>query len=408
MTTECARHQARREVVQIEGLRPPASGEFVSLARVLEEELEAVSRTAAKRLGEMTPGWMSDSVFSAAEIGSFVRGSLEVELRGFRRGVLPDGCPDIDARCARAAAQVGALKFLLMIYRIARSELWQAWFDRVEGSPTDAQARNELLRYGSEYFAFYAERLSDFVIEVYQHEIEQRVRSGEQRRFDAVRTLLEGSSFAASRLDVDLDQHHLGLVAWGGGGEAGARELAAALGRPLLLIGPLNGSWWGWISGSRPLTAGQERLLREFEPSGDAHLAVGLEARGEEGFRATHRQALGARRVRRDAGRRLTRYADVAVEALAADNPDDARAFVAHELRGIDDGSPASGRIRETILAYFAAGHNAASAAAALGVHQQTVANRLRAAEDRLGRSISARRVELETALRLREFLDRE
>jgi len=48
----------------------------------------------------------------------------------------------------------------------------------------------------------------------------------------------------------------------------------------------------------------------------------------------------------------------------------------------------------------------AASAAATLGVHQQTVANRLRAAEERLGHSVGSRRVELEIALRLRAALD--
>lgn len=109
----------------------------------------------------------------------------------------------------------------------------------------------------------------------------------------------------------------------------------------------------------------------------------------------------------RKTDRSVVFYADVAVEALASDNQADARAFVAHELRGIEDDSPSSQRIRETIVAYFAAEHNAASAAAALGVHQQTVANRLRAAEERLGQPVGARRVELETALRLRSCLGR-
>jgi DNA-binding PucR family transcriptional regulator len=53
-----------------------------------------------------------------------------------------------------------------------------------------------------------------------------------------------------------------------------------------------------------------------------------------------------------------------------------------------------------------AAEHNAASAAAALGVHQQTIANRLRAAEERIGHPVAARRIELETAMRLRASLD--
>ena len=103
----------------------------------------------------------------------------------------------------------------------------------------------------------------------------------------------------------------------------------------------------------------------------------------------------------------LIRYADVAVESLASENQEDARTFVERELGAIGDDSAASRRIRETLAAYFAAEHNAASAAATLGVHQQTVANRLRAAEERLGHPIGSRRVELEVALRLRAALAR-
>ena len=137
-----------------------------------------------------------------------------------------------------------------------------------------------------------------------------------------------------------------------------------------------------------------------------ARIAVGLEGFGEPGFRATHRQALRARSFARLDDPPLLRYEDVVVEALGTENDEDARSFVAHELRGIDDDSSRSGEIRDTLAAYFAAQCNAACAAATLGVHQQTVANRLRAAEQRLGyQSIGDRRVELEMALRLRDAL---
>jgi DNA-binding PucR family transcriptional regulator len=171
------------------------------------------------------------------------------------------------------------------------------------------------------------------------------------------------------------------------------------------MVGPIGRSWWAWIAGSRPLAAADERVLRGFVPIADARLAVGLEAFGAEGFRSTHKQAIRAQAVAGKAPEPLTYFGDVAVTALASASLGDARAFVLHELRGIDQETPGDQRIRETILAYFAAGHNAASAAAALGVHQQTVTNRLLAAEERLGRSVASRRVELETALRLRSLL---
>ncbi|HLQ47495.1 MAG TPA: helix-turn-helix domain-containing protein, partial [Candidatus Dormibacteraeota bacterium] len=81
-----------------------------------------------------------------------------------------------------------------------------------------------------------------------------------------------------------------------------------------------------------------------------------------------------------------------------------ARAFVSRELRGIDGDDPRSRRLRRTLRAYFASAQNGSAAAALLGVHEHTVAYRLRTIEDRLGRPVAARRAELETALRLLEL----
>ncbi|MBA3865218.1 MAG: helix-turn-helix domain-containing protein [Solirubrobacterales bacterium] len=57
--------------------------------------------------------------------------------------------------------------------------------------------------------------------------------------------------------------------------------------------------------------------------------------------------------------------------------------------------------MRKTLRAYFAANRNGASAAAALGVSRQTVKNRLRAAEELIGRGLTECAADLETALRL-------
>lgn len=404
-------HGAEIEGVQAASVDPvpeAVRGEFRQLARELEHGLDALAAITRERLHESLPGWLTGTVFAEDEIAKFIRLSLGAQLSGFRRGILPASPTEIDTVGARAVAEVGELKLLLSGYRIAQMSLWDAWLDLVEREVEDAGQRQQLLRHGSQYFFRYAGLLSDYVTDIYQRELEHSVRSGEQRRFQAIRTLLEGDSLAGAQLDIDLEQHHLGLIAWGEGAEAAMRELATALGRPLLAIGPLNKNWWGWLSGSRPLDPAQKRELGRFRPAGLARLALGLEGYGEAGFRASNRQALRARWVARSSEAQVVAYADVAVEALASENMHDARAFVANELRGIEDDSTTSQRIRETIVAYFSADHNAASAAAALGVHHQTVANRLRAAEERLGHPVGARRVELETALRLRACLQRE
>lgn len=382
--------------------------EFDRLVDELEARLDQLADATLERLRERAPGWVLQTAISHDQINRYARASLRQHIRAFRRDVLPKATPEIDAAAAVAVAKVGELEALLSGYRSAQMILWEAWFCIIEDSPRlGGLERRDLLTRGSNFFFRYADLLTDFVTAVAQQEIEQLRGSADQRRYWAIRSLLEDELAPPSpELDLDLELHHLGLFAWGERGEEAARQLTALLDRRLLIVSPVQGSWWAWISGSRPFEPLEERALERFRPPPEAGLAVGLPNHGAAGFRATHRQAQRARWFATPS-RTLIRYADVAVESLASENQDDARTFVERELGAIGDESATSRRIRETLAAYFAAEHNAASAAATLGVHQQTVANRLRAAEERLGRPIGARRLELEVALRLRAALAR-
>jgi hypothetical protein len=376
----------------------------------LEARLDALADAILGRMDQRWPSWSTGTAFSLEQIREFGRRSLETELLAFRRDSLPKRCPELDAAAARMAARVGEPEPFLSAYRAAQVTLWEAWFELVEDSDLDGAERREALSRGSDFFFRYSDLLSDYVAAVYREEAIRLRGDGRQRKFEAVKLLLKGDPAdlqgSAGMLDLELGQHHLGLVSWGESGEQAARELASVLGRRLLLVAPLAGTWWGWISGTRPLEGTARRAIERFEPAQGAGLSIGMEEFGEEGFRVTHRQAQRARLLAPETEPSLTLYADVAVEALATENTEEARNFISRELGAIGDDSPTSQRIRETLTAYFAAEHNAASAAASLGIHQQTVANRLRAAEERLGHPISARRIELELALRLRRALE--
>lgn len=388
-----------------------AVSDFDGLTDAMERQLDSLVGAVLERMRDKGLALDKHDTEDWNQIRELTRDSLQVQLRNFRFGILPRRCPDIDVGAVGAFAKLVGLELLRNSYRLCQMTLWEAWFALVEDSAQiSASERRELLSRGSDFFFRYADLLSDYAAEVYEREVERLWSNGEQRRLREIRALLDDDPLAASSLDFDLDRHHLGLIAWGVEPAHTARQLARALRRPLLAVSPFEPghSCWAWISGSRPLGPVEEKALASFKPE-RGRVAVGLEAFGEEGFRASHRQALRARRFARESGPRLLRYEDVAVEALASENEDDARAFVAHELRGIEDDSATSQRIRETLEAYFASGYNAACAGATLGVHQQTVANRLRTAEERLGqKSICVRRVELEMALRLRACLARE
>lgn len=380
--------------------------EFQRLVIELETRLDFLAAEGLEAMRGRMPRWISETNSIWQQIGECIRGTLRTEWAAFRDGVLPGRLPDIDATMIVMAARVGDLASLQAGYRFAQMALWGSWFELVEASVEDEELKRELLRHGSRYFFEYADLVSRYMAEGYQRGVERAAASGEHHRFQAIKSLLEGDQLAHSHVDIDLNQHHLGLVAWGDGADVAVRDLASGLGRFAMLTLRLQNNWWGWISGSQPLNPDEERQLREFDAGPGIRLAFGLEGYGEPGFRATNHQALRAQWVA-PAGSAVIHYQDVAVEALATEVQNDARAFVKRELRGLEDSSAASARLRETLDAYLAAELNAASAGAILGVHHQTVANRLRVIEERLGHPVGSRHLELAMALRLWSFLAR-
>jgi DNA-binding PucR family transcriptional regulator len=81
-----------------------------------------------------------------------------------------------------------------------------------------------------------------------------------------------------------------------------------------------------------------------------------------------------------------------------------AQQFVEAELGPLAKNDSVANRLRETLLAWLATG-SVVSAAALLEVHENTIRNRLRQAEDMLGIVIHQRRTELQVALRIARVL---
>ncbi|HTR75571.1 MAG TPA: helix-turn-helix domain-containing protein [Solirubrobacterales bacterium] len=381
--------------------------EFARQIESLEGRLDRLAAEGLEAMRGRVPRWVEETGEVWGQLGECIRGTLRTEWAAFRDGFLPGRLPDIDATLIVMAARVGDLSSLLAGYRFAQMALWGSWFELIEASLAEEEVKRDLLRHGSQYFFQYADLVNRYMAEGYQRSVERAAAQGEHHRFQALKTLLEVDPLSGSDLDLDLNHYHLGCVAWGKGADLAVRRLAAQLGRPAELTLRLQDNWWGWISGSQPLDKDQQETVRGFDPGPGIRLAFGLEGFGEAGFRATNHQALRAQWVA-PPGPAVIHYEDVAVETLATEAESDARAFVAHELRGIDDPSAASARLRETLVAYFAAELNAASAGAALGVHHQTVTNRLRVIEERIGRPLGSRHLELAVALRLRATLSGE
>jgi hypothetical protein len=237
----------------------------------------------------------------------------------------------------------------------------------------------------------------------YQREAERMARSPELRRMERVQGLLAGRRVEAAGLGYDLDAWHLGVIAMGGKAAETVRALAAGLGRELLSVSPGEQTVWAWFGGQRALDFAEiERRLSAKKPVG-VSLVVGAAGRGIAGWRLTHRQAQAALLVALRRPQMLTRYADVSLLAAVLRDGELARSLVEIHLSPLD-GQKDAAVSRETLRAYFAAGSNAATAAAALRVDRHTVERRLHTIETRLGRALHTCHAELEVALRLQEL----
>lgn len=320
---------------------------------------------------------------------------------------VPDSIPDRARELARISVHLDlGLEPVLRAYRVGHRMMWEVWFAAIEAEAEDAEQRRTAHEQASAYLFAYVDRVSGLVTDEFTRERDRFVRSREQRRTQLVRDVLEGSdpdpAEALHELGYDLRLHHLALVASGPEPERATRELAATLEAPHRLLVSLAGDTaWAWLGRTRPFA-----IPASLEPPEGAAIALGDPGEAVEGFRRSHRQARDAHAVAVRSGAALTRYDGVALESLVATDEGRARSFVARELRGLDGPDKRSRRLRATLRAYFATGQNAAAAAALLGVHDHTVAYRLRAVEEEIGRPVAARRAELETALRLLAMLE--
>jgi DNA-binding PucR family transcriptional regulator len=211
-----------------------------------------------------------------------------------------------------------------------------------------------------------------------------------------VRALVAGERIAVAtasrRLRYDLERAHLAFVVWSDEHEEGdlgafelqASRLATDLGSAGPLLVPLGGHVVAaWIGSRGELPAVPTRLLDR-----TALAAFGRPGSGVEGFCRSHREAVSARRVAQLARRRpgtITSFADVALTALASADERAARDFVAAELGPLAAEDEDTRRLAETLCAYLEERSSPRRTAHRLGVHENTIKNRIRAIEELAG-----------------------
>jgi PucR C-terminal helix-turn-helix domain/GGDEF-like domain len=280
-------------------------------------------------------------------------------------------------------------------------------------------ATAEMKRVSELLFEFIDEFASMMTSE-YLVERDRWVASAAAARSEVVQAILGDGpvelSAAAATLSYPLELSHVALVIAqvGDVGPAitalqnAAAQMLARLGCAATLLVPQGASkLWAW--GARRSFPDELPAMPEAVDGTALDVGIGGPANGITGFRQSHAEAVRAAALvdsaTRTMGGRIVRYRDVELVALLAADVEMARAFVSRELGPLADRSRASNDLRRTLMAYLDTERSLMRAAERLHIARNTVAYRVRKAEDLLQRDLRERTTELQCALRLAAML---
>jgi hypothetical protein len=398
----------------MDGLEPPHGADVRSgIAASLLANVSSLADDMLTYLVERIPEVGGDAELRGLTLGS-CSSNLEAALSMFRHGidVAAAEAPVTALEHARAMASRGhSVDVMLRFYRLGHEyfteKLSDSLTDWIEDPTIALRTFVDLER-----FAFrYIDRISSLVAAEYVAELDRRQNQARAERDDVVRALLAGERVDLARaervLSHRLTGQQIGFVCWahdrGVDLEGFARQVGRFLGASHSLVvadGPV--AVWGWVSitgAGASLTAMLTELPGERE---DVHIAVGSPHPGAAGFRTSHLEALRARRIIELSGRAapsVTEFSDVALVDAISRDLDAAKAFVAAQLGDLARDDAKERGERETLLAVLDAQGSLTTAARTLGIHKNTVLQRLRRAEERRGRPVSSDVAALHAAL---------
>lgn len=210
---------------------------------------------------------------------------------------------------------------------------------------------------------------------------------------------------AEARLDYAFERLHTAAVIWcdepdrdQGRLDRAVEAFSRAVGcsRPLKVV-PSETTRWVWVKDIASLNV--DELSDALAKITGARIAIGPTARGMEGFRRSHLDALTTQRMvaRLQSPQRVAFFADVRMVALLTENQDGADDFIKTTLGDFASASPA---LHTTVLTYINAECNASRAAKLLYTHRNTLLNRLETAQRLLPRPLEQTLVEVAVAIK--------
>jgi DNA-binding PucR family transcriptional regulator len=311
---------------------------------------------------------------------------------------------------ARDLVRRGLSESALQAYRVGQNVAWQRWMAIGFALTSDPDELRELLDVSARsLFAFVDATLAG-IAEQMQIERDELIRGTHAERLEAVALILDGAPIsrqrAEARLGYKLEQTHTAAVVWSDEPQSDSSLLERAIEAltriadahaPLSVIAGA-GTRWVWIPGK--VAPDDRRLLQSLDQMPGVRIAVGSTARGIEGFRRSHLDAITTQRMlaRLNSTQRIAGFEAVQLVALVTEDPDRADQFIKQTLGDLESASP---ELRGTVLTFVNEQCNASRAAAKLFTHRNTLLRRISRAEQLLPRPLEENSVHVAIALEM-------
>jgi DNA-binding PucR family transcriptional regulator len=397
---------------------------IAATAARLQERLAQLSSAIQLYLQDQIPELSGDARVMEL-LGPSVEGNVDTLLHALRYAIPVQrvAVPTAALEYARRLAQHGVpLHALVRAYRLGQHRMNELVFAEVRTIDVPEPARYTVLEAMTATLFEYIDWITQQVIVVYEDERERWLENQNSLRAVRVRDVLTAHKpididAATTTIRYPLHWHHLAVVTWypDTGTEADEigrlqrflRELGQATGAAAtpLFVAADRTCAWGWLP-YRAATPAAEAHIRRFAAGkrDSPNVAIGTMRSGVEGFRQSHREAEGARRVALIADRAeptLICASDpgMSVASLLGGDVTDTRPWVAGTLGALAADTDNDARLRETLRVFLGCGSSYKQAADELNLHFNTVKYRVGRAVARRGREIAADRLEVELAL---------
>jgi DNA-binding PucR family transcriptional regulator len=396
---------------------------ILEVARTMSSDLDSVARRLSEAIHAQISELDHNLRQATHESCRANLGAIMLMLSEGSRPGLATAPPEALAYAREYVRRGLGLETLQRAYRIGQATLSRMWLEELRIRADDAEELADTFGFFNDWLFQWVETLEHRLTEYYMVERERRLRGTSAMRSEQVRTILDGSPVdirnASATLRYELDRRHVAYIVWTteatldapngnvlfGEMERLAASVAALMEATDHLTVPLGGylaCWAGFRQAPRPetltgtLPAATNRWI---------NVALGQIGEGIGGFKRSHEEALLARRVHQLRGQErqptCVRFSDVALEVMLTQSREEARRFVGQQLGDLAAEDKSVARVRETLRVFLEENGSFQNAAARLGVHKNTVAYRIRRAEELLGHGVRERQLELQTALRL-------